>query len=185
MAYVNNSVGEEQWDDIIVPGFALGSGASAPATTAFTPVTGMNLYGFSGTNSTPDELYATMELPHTYKEGTDLHPHVHWSPATNAAGNVAWQIDYSVQNINNGIVYPNSTRISGASAASTVAFSHQLTEIDGPIPGTGRKIGDVITMRLFRDPTIGQDTYAGAAMLLSLGIHYRRDTLGSRGELTK
>ena len=39
--------------------------------------------------------------------------------------------------------------------------------------------------RIFRDPADAADTYAHDAAILDVGIHYEKDTMGSRGITTK
>ncbi len=182
MAYIPNSTGEDQWDDIITPGFALGTGSATPALVSFPAVTGLRIYGFSGTNSTPDELFAFFEIPHGYQEGTELHPHVHWTPNDNNVANVKWQMSYSISTVNG--TFGAQATLSGISATSGVG-AHLLTSLDPEIPGLGIKIGSIIACRLFRDATDPDDTYTGLANLLSFGLHYKVDTLGSRQIATK
>lgn len=182
MAYIPNSVGEEQWDDIITPGFGLGTGPAAPALVDFPAVTGLRIYGFSGTNTTPDELFAFFEIPHGYKEGTDLYPHVHWTPNDDNVANVKWQMSYSIANRDQ--IFGTETTLSGVDATAG-ASGHLLTSLEPVIPGIDLKIGAIIACRLFRDATDPDDTYTGLANLLSFGLHYKVDTLGSRQIATK
>jgi hypothetical protein len=53
------------------------------------------------------------------------------------------------------------------------------------IPGEGRKISDVISFRILRNPTDVADTFNADILLLSFGIHYERDTVGSRQRYIK
>lgn len=181
MAYVPNSVGEQEWDDFLVPGFALGTGNAAPALTAFTPITNMQLYGFNGT-PTPDELFGVIELLHGWKEGTDIWPHVHWTPNDANSGNVLWQMTYSIKDENG--VFQNGVTLTALQPASGVNVEETI-EFNAPIPGANLKIGDQIPFRLFRDSQASQDNYAGLAKLLTVGFHYQKDTLGSRQRFSK
>ncbi len=181
MAYIPNSVGEAQWNDIILPTQALGTGAAAPALVAFDPIPGMKVYEFAG-GSTTDELFGIFEMPHDYKEGTDLLVHVHWAAENNTVANVKWQCTWAVAD-------PNAVFSAAQTMSAVVATSgkdkHVITGMDPDIPGTGLKIGAVVCCRLFRDPTDPQDTYTGGARLLSFGVHYLCDTLGSTQVFTK
>ncbi len=43
----------------------------------------------------------TVQLPHNWKEGTTIFPHLHWMPkATASSGNVEWNFDYTWANYN-------------------------------------------------------------------------------------
>lgn len=182
MSHVAESVGEENWNDIITPGFALGVGASEPVLDDFTPVPGMQLYSFSGIGVVADELFTVIELPHNYKEGTDLRPHIHWTPDTAVIANVKWQMSYSMADVDG--LFPAATTLAVVQATSGVNV-HKAAEFDPVIPGVGLKIGAQIAIRIFRAADDPQDTYTGSAKLLSFGIHYQTDTLGSRNVFTK
>ena len=53
------------------------------------------------------------------------------------------------------------------------------------ISGTNHQIGDRFLFRIFRDPADAADTYGFDAAILDVGIHYEKDTMGSRGITTK
>jgi hypothetical protein len=172
-------VGASRWDDIIVPCNALIGGASAPDLTTFQGT--IQLYTFDG-GSTTEEVMGVIELPHDYKEGTDLRPHIHWSPSNTAGGNVKWQLTYTRASKDG--TFPATSTISVTAAVGTTALVHLANEFT-VITGTGFKIGDIIAFRLFRDPTDVADTYGSDAFLLSLGIHYKVDSTGSVNVFTK
>jgi hypothetical protein len=172
-------VGTARWDDIIISGLALVGGASAPDLTTF--VGDIKLYTFDG-GSTLEDAMGAIEIPHDYKEGTDLRPHIHWAPIDANAGNVHWQMSFTKASRDG--VFPAQTTITCTSTAGGVALAHKANECT-VISGTGVKIGDIIAFRLFRDPTNVADTYGSDAFLLSLGIHYQIDSTGSVNVFTK
>ena len=169
------------YKDLIMSAFALGVGASAPDLVQFLAAGGLRCFGFDG-NATPEQLYGTHELQHDYQEGTNILFHVHWAPTTANAGDVKWQLEYSWQNTDG--TFGAATTISIVQAAGGTAWVHKLAAF-AAITGTGFKIGSVVNFRLFRDPTDGSDTYVDDAGLLSIGIHYLSDTLGSSTALVK
>lgn len=163
------------YEDENVGGISLGKGASAPDLVSI-GATSIRTYAFDG-NAITEELEGCMEVPHSYKEGTDLVFHVHWMPTTNAAGNVKWQLEYEWENF--GGTFGGSTTISVVDAAGGTAWVEQRVNI-GTISGSGKTIGSQFVFRLFRDPTDGSDTYGDDAAILTVGFHYERNTLGSR-----
>jgi hypothetical protein len=182
MSYQKNEVGEEIWNDIILPAAGLGIGAAAPALVDFDPITGMKVYSFSGTNSTPDELFGIFEIPHDYEEGTDLSVHVHWAAENDTVADVKWQCSYSLAD--NLALFPAGQLIT--KVVSTIGKDkHLITGLDPDISGVGLKIGAIVCCRLFRDATDPADTYTGGARLLSFGVHYQSDTLGSSKIISK
>jgi len=170
--------GNATWNDFYVAGIALTSGIIAPDLVTFQD--GIKLYGFNGVNRI-EETHGSFEIMHDYKEGTDIRPHIHWSPINANAGDVKWQLEYTVAGFNG--TFPANTIISSV-AGATGAKKHIANEFD-VIDGANLKVGDVILFRLFRDATDVEDTYGSDAFLLSLGIHYQVDSTGSDDVFTK
>lgn len=169
------------WDDINVSGLGLGTRASAPSIVTVAS-TNIRAYAFNGNTATVDELHGSLEILHGYKEGSDISAHIHWMPATNTGGDVKWQLEY-VWALNDSTI-STSTTISATVAAGTTAWKPLIAEFP-LITGTGKTIGSRFGFRLFRDPNDAADTYTGNAVLFDFGVHYERDTLGSRGTGTK
>jgi len=164
------------FNDINISGLALGTGPAAPAIIAIAG-TGILAYAFIGTGVLTDELHGSIETLHDYLEGSDIIPHVHWMPSTNDAGDVKWQLEY-IWISRTGTV-AGSTTIDVTVAAGGTAWT--LHRSDFPtIDGTGRNIGDRFIFRIFRNPADGADTYAHDAAIMDFGVHFERDTMGSR-----
>ena len=166
------------WKDLIIPGLALRGGGSAPTFAAFQG----GIYALRFDAGSANEAHGSVELQHDYKEGTDLILHVHWAPSTTNGGNIVWGAEYSVAPA--GTTYPATTTQAGTpTAAPGVAKRHAMYDIV-TISGTGLKIGAVLIFRIYRQNG-GTDTFTGNAFLLSAGVHYEADTLGSRAITTK
>lgn len=178
---IRNNGNATTWNDINLPGLALGTGPVAPAIIAIS-TTGIRIYAFIGTGVNPDELHGSLETLHDYLEGSDIVAHVHWMPSTNDVGNVKWQLEY-IWMSRTGTV-SGSTTISVTTAAGGTAWTAKRSDFP-TISGTGRVIGDRFIFRIFRDPADAADTYTHDAGLLDFGLHYDRDTMGSRGIATK
>ena len=173
--------GATTFNDINISGLALGTGPAAPAIIAINS-TGILTYAFIGTGVLADELHGSLEALHDYLEGSDIVPHVHWCPTTADAGNVKWQIEYIW--ISRTGTITTSTTIAVTTAAGGTAWA--LKRSDFPtVDGTSRNIGDRFMFRIFRDPADAADTYGFDAAILDVGIHYEKDTMGSRGITTK
>lgn len=173
--------GATTFNDINISGLALGTGPAAPAIIAIAG-TGILAYAFIGTGVLADELHGSIETLHDFLEGSDIIPHVHWMPSTNDAGDVKWQLEY-IWISRTGTVTV-STTIDVTVAAAETAWT--LNRADFPtIDGAGRQIGDRFMFRIFRDPADVADTYGFDAAIMDFGIHFERDTLGSRQVATK
>ena len=131
---------------------------------------GMKSFGFDGGAST-EELFYHCDVQHDYIAGGDMIFHVHWMPATATGGDVKWQIEY--QWVEAGATWPAPTTLAGTTAAGTTAWADKRT--DFTIPGAGHTYNSRIMVRLFRNPVDAADTYAGDAVLSSVGMHYQAD----------
>jgi len=167
--------GNPTWNDLNFEGTALSTGNSAPDLISLFGSGGIIGRGFDGGNTT-EQLFGGSEILHDYKEGTDIHFHLHWMPTTTGLGNVKWQLEYTWQNIDGTFSTPETLEL--ISAAGGTAWKHNKGEFE-PINGTGMKIGSHILFRIFRIPTDEQDTYSADAALLSVGIHYQINSTGS------
>jgi len=169
------------WNDIntsIIPPAGL---LASPTVIAFNGDARLDIYGFSGTAVVPDEIHASLEVLHDYKEGTDIHFHLHWYPTNATVANVKWQFRYSW--FNPGTIPPAGQTASVVVATSGVAWQEQTSAI--VLSGTGMKMGSRLVYTLFRDAQDAQDTYAFNAAVSDMGIHYEIDTMGSREILVK
>lgn len=170
------------WDDLRIPGLSVKTGASAPDLAAFLGAGSLLVLAFDGA-ATLEQCYFTAQLPHSYKEGTNLYPHVHWTPTTADAGDVVWQLEYSWVNVD-GTFGASTTIETAAAAAGGTAWVHKKTSF-AAITGASKTISSMLVCRLFRDPAHASDTYTHDAAFLEVDFHYEIDTVGSRAALTK
>ena len=165
-------LGTPVYNDIIVSASNLKPGVGTPAFAEFiAPIWALKFLD-NATNS----VYGAFELPHSYKEGTALEVHVHWSPSSNDTGDCVWKFKSVVENMGSAGAFGALPDMTATQAGGGVPLAHQYASF-GSIPGTDRKIGDIIAFELSR-PT--GDAYTGGAFLHSIGVHYQSDTLGSR-----
>jgi hypothetical protein len=125
-----------------------------------------------------------IEIPHDYKEGSDIVFHIHWvgQDAPSGTDNVRWQLTYSVTR--GGVVTPAATTVV---AAADIAYDTQykwMRSDVATITGTTFLIGDQFNFTITRIVATG-DAYAGEAVVATLGLHYECDTMGSKTITTK
>lgn len=168
-------------DDINISLVPPQGGAAAPAIIAFNGDARLDCYAFSGTNAIPDEIHSSLEILHSYEEGSDISFHLHWYPTNATLGNVKWQLRYTW--FNKGTVPGAAVTVAVVSATSGVAWQEQTTAFS--ISGAGKTMGSRFVFSIFRDATDAQDTYARYAAVTDMGVHYEKDTVGSRTTLTK
>lgn len=159
------------YDDIIIGASNLKPGVGTPAFAQFIAP----IYALKFLDNATNSVYGAFELPHSYKEGTALEVHVHWSPSSTNDGNCVWKFNWAVENMEGG-AFVKGAEMTATDAGGGVALAHQYASFS-TIAGTDRKIGDIICFELSR-PT--GDAFTGDAFLHSIGVHYQIDTLGSR-----
>lgn len=167
------------YEDLKIGGL-LRAGAN-PAPT-FAQITGLgNVYLYKFGASTLDNLYATVQLPHNWKQGTDIIPHIHWTSEDSNAGNVVWTLEYTWANYNGTFGTTTTVEIT---AANDTAYKHRLNNF-ATISGIGKTISSILIIRLSRNGTAAADTYASTAALIDFDIHYEVDSMGSDSSTSK
>jgi hypothetical protein len=176
-----------RWDDLRTEITVRSTGSKAPAFNAW--LNGLYLYEFDDASAGSEkEVFFGIQLPHGWKEGSTIFPHVHWTNKTaGSAGQVIrWGLEYTLQKL--GSVFGATTIIYGETISTgviTSANSHLLTPIGAGIDMTGMTLSTMIVGRLFRNSSHVNDTYGGIAGGLSFDIHYEIDSFGSSAEYTK
>jgi len=169
------------WDDLRFPVTAINP-PGAVSDPTFDTTNGTLLFGATGT----DVIYVIAQMPHSWKEGTAVVPHVHWYKTTSAAGNVLWRLEYKKFPIG-AVGDADFTAIDQATPAisdGNVALTHALTSF-GEIDMTGLTLSDMLLMKVSRIGDNAADTYGADAALMEFDIHYQIDGLGSQQEFTK
>lgn len=164
------------WDDIRV---SLNTRGTASSPT-YTTVTG-GLYAFSFDGTKDQSLYFEVQMPHSWKEGTTIYPHVHWINQGSNSGVVTWGLEYTWQNI--GGDFSGSTTSISSSVSPSGNMIQNINNIGSGIDGTGKRISSILLCRLYRLGT--SDANNDNSFLIAFDIHYEIDTAGSRDTLTK
>jgi len=175
LSYVGNAT---RWDDLKVPvnSVKIKNVATEPNWDDFLGNTAL-LWFDNG-----DDVIFTVQMPHAWKEGTTIYPHVHWTIKNGNLGTdtVTWGLEYSWQKI--GQVFGATKTSSGTnllSVNSGLDYEHLLTPLE-PISGSGMNLSSMLVCRLTRS----SGTY-GPAGLLEIDFHYQIDSDGSNQEFTK
>lgn len=180
------------WDDLnVFPDATTRSGSNSPTYSLFknngSGSQGVLLNYFSST--TEQELYFTVQIPHSYKLGTDLLPHVHWttSSGTPSGSDVVWGLEYTVMAI--GGNFPNTQIIYATNVISEIGTpsgtgQHLISGFPA-ISGSGLGISTVLVCRIFRAVAQSGDTFGNNTGFLGIDFHYEQNTMGSRTLWTK
>jgi hypothetical protein len=144
---------------------------------------GVYALAFDGSGTRDEEVFFIAQIPHGWREGSTLRPHVHWSPTDATAGNVRWVLEYTVASI--GGTFGNTSSLTVNAASDQVAGKHQFDAL-GDITMAGKTISSILVCRLMREATDAADTYNNQdAILFEVDFHYEVDRPGSRQELVK
>lgn len=154
---------------------------------------GVYLYSFDdAAGGSEKEIFFTMQMPHDWLIGTDIHVHVHWvGNVSDTTATPRWGLEYIWKDI--GEVFGDTTTIYAVGNvegdADITANKHYITEFAAITPGaTADDISSILIGRIFRDSANGADTYNAASNkcgLLYIDAHYKRDGSGSSGEYVK
>jgi len=174
------------WDDMrIVPGAVSFPGVADPALVTWQPSgSGISTYVYEFDNG--DYVSAIIQLSHEYKQGSDLKPHIHWTPKSRGSAEsgktVAWEIEYSIANV--GDVFPAMQTIQLTDTVTGTNDEHEITS-SGTIDGTGIKESAIIVLNIKRGSTDTWSTNTNGNMpaWLECDIHYQKDKLGTTTEI--
>lgn len=179
------------WDDIrITPGSFDRPGVADPTIVAY-DVNGGGVSTYLWQFQKNAIASFTIQVPHTYKAGTNIYPHIHWTPGANGAAEsgktVGWKLDYSWANREG--TFPTMQTIDLSDACDGVNHSHQITP-EGVITGTSKAMSSMLICNIKRTDTGTDDTWAGTLsgalpMLLEIDFHFEIDTVGSREKNSK
>lgn len=119
--------------------------------------------------------FPDQQIPHDYKQGTDLIPHIHWAPTTSAIYTGTWTLTITDWlSVAVGSPRQAQTVLTAAFNGSLTAHQVQSQDFSAVLTGVNRKISSVLTATLELNLLAGTACY-----LLGLDAHYQQDTAGS------
>jgi hypothetical protein len=182
---------DDAWDDLrIVPGAFEFDGVGDPSLEDWQPGgtgTTYKVYKFQKGKY----VFASCQMPHTYKEGSNLYFHIHWTPCdrgSEESGNkVGWKVDYSIANV--GSAFPSSNTLDFSDACTGIDDQHEITS-SVAVSGELLTISHMIMLKIYRSDTGDDDTWSGTTTaqspaLLEFDIHHQKNTNGSLNEISK
>jgi len=172
------------WDDLRFPATSINPTGGASDADVDTN-DGTFLFAATGT----EVIAVVAQMPHAWKSGTSIYPHVHWAKTTSAAGDVVWQLEYRLYPV--GGTGTTTFSVHGSAAApvsdtpdNDTAEEHLITSFGEFTMATG-ELSDIIIFRISRLGSDGSDTYGADARLLEFDFHYEIDSLGSSEQFTE
>lgn len=186
------------WDDLRVePTVRAAAGAGVPSFEKyFDDIAGTSkgvyLYSFTdeAVAGNEKEIFFTMQMPHSWKVGTDIIFHVHFVPsATVNSSDIIWGLEYTWKAIGevfgDTVIVYSSTTLMPDDANITVG-KHYIAEFSDLTPGsTASGLSSILIGRLFRNSSAAGDTYTNKVGLLYMDAHFQVDSFGSFDEYVK
>lgn len=139
-------------------------------------------------NNTVEAMSFIVQLPHSWREGTTIYPHIHWFPKNSSDGTkkIQWNFEWSWANPNEP--FPTYTTYNIVADVPATAYTHVITPLtpnNTGLDGTGKSISSILICRIWRNSALTNDTYDADAGTLFIDFHYEVDSFGSREEYTK
>lgn len=179
------------WDDLrITPGSFDRPGVADPDFVAY-DVNGGGVSTYLPEFAKNDIASFTIQMPHHWKEGTNIYCHIHWTPGPRGneenGATVGWKIDYSWANRDAN--FPTMSTLDLSDACDGTDHKHQMTP-DVAITGTGKTISSMLICNVKRTDTGADDTWSSTTtgelpLLLEIDFHYEIDTAGSAARTSK
>lgn len=163
------------WDDLLMPLVQGKQGqVDKPAWDA------TNLGYLFPQNDPTQVLYLNCQIPHRWKVGSTIYPHVHFEQAANQVP--VFKIDYKWVSIGAAVpagwtTYTMDTIVKPYTSGTI----HNIVNGATGIAGTEQSISSMLQMKLYRQDNV----YTGNVLATSFDIHIEIDSFGSDTEYTK
>jgi hypothetical protein len=172
-----------QWDDLCFPAQAINPSG---ATTAASVDGNSGVLLFSG--SSDNAMSVIAQMPHCWKLGSTIYPHLHLRFPTSATADTRWKLEYDIASIAGNFTnalgtYTDGGTITVANPANTT--KHNVASFNS-ISMTGFGLSSIILFKITRlASTDAADTDTNNVALLAFDVHYEIDSIGSEDEFTK
>ena len=180
-----------RYDDLKVPlSSTLRGGAEDPTFETFKKdgEGSVGVYAARFKSNATEDVFFSVQMPHAWVEGSDIYPHLHWSPISDTGGDkVRWGFEFTWANVTG--TFDDTTILYAEDpippiGGKPMAYQHVISGFES-ISGAGHNLSSMLICRVFRDGTHDNDTYKGFAYLLEFDFHYQIDASGSREKYAK
>lgn len=176
------------WDDLRVSLLT----AKVPASSApdFSQVAddgaaSIGVYGYHFADG--EYLFFTVQMPHGWKEGSVIYPHIHFMTTSDVspADNFGIGLEYTWTEIDEDIAATTSAIEIDISTGINSNGMHQAANLSASgIDGSGKRLSSIMLCRLYRQAAAA-DNYAADVIITDFDIHFEIDTHGSRSIWSK
>lgn len=175
-----------RWDDLKIPMNATNRGSSnQPEWLLYRDNGTQGIWLWSFSKNVEEELYFVVQMPHEWKEGSEIFPHIHWTTDVGLTGNVKWALEYTWANVGDQFSVPTTISSSTITVGdANTAYNHNLTALPS-ITATGKTLSSMILCRVYRDGDHSDDTFEDEVLIMELDFHYQIDSDGSNEQYSK
>ena len=179
--------GGTQWNDLRVPFNSAKLGPLNPPSFVQWRDNGAGstgVFGWEFAGNRLEQVYFDAQLPHGYKEGTPLSPHVHFvfNNAPTVGQTIRFGLEYTAASGNT--VYPLTNIIESTYTITAADAQYRHTIVGLPeIDGTDLLISAMLGCRFYRDG--GVDTYTAGLVVSEFDFHFVVESLGSLEPFSK
>lgn len=167
---------KDGWADIVSEFYTRG-GPASPGVSQF--IGGIYLLEFSDSDTL--EAFANVHIPHAYRPGSMMYPHIHFSTTSNLAGTVRWGVEWTFARRHDStgqITFPATSTIyidfPIPANSANVHFVAEPAEGLG-IPGTHIEVDGMVMTRVFREAGHTNDTFAASVWAITADMHIEVD----------
>jgi hypothetical protein len=136
-------------------------------------------------NDDTEIVYTAFQFPHSYKEGSDIEPHIHMLQAVDLQA--VFKIDYMWVNIGDAPTGWTTITLDTYLVTYVSGSMHQVLKASTHIDGAGKGISSILKVKLYRDDDVYIDAVNvnGDVLVSDLDVHYQIDSKGSVEEYVK
>jgi len=130
-------------------------------------------------NDATEVIYINVQMPHAYKKGTNIHPHVHFIQS--AATVPVFKMTYRWYDKGASAIAAFTTIATNNLVYTYTSGSiHQVAKFPSIVP-TVTGISSMLDVKLYREDNV----VTGDVLVKEFDIHYEIDSFGSRTEVAK
>lgn len=130
-----------------------------------------------------ESLTIVAQLPHSWKQGSSIQPHIHWEQASDSA--VVWAYQYIWTNVGDTVeAWSAVLKDSVGSQTYSAGTLHQITGLD-VMDGSDKTLSSIIKIKISRVGGSSGDTELNDVLFTEFDIHYQINSLGSQNEYTQ
>jgi hypothetical protein len=130
-------------------------------------------------NDTSEYVLITCQLPHRWKEGSTVYPHLHYMQTQDVQP--TFRMEYRWTNIGDAISGTWTNYDLNQNAIPYESGVHQILKASAGIVGTGKTISSLLEIKLYRTDNV----HTGDLLAKQFDVHIEIDSLGSTLEYTK